>query len=302
MTFDELTSKFDLTHTHTLVLESDNLTFKKVNESSKNASVYVWVACKPNDEFKVLYVGKAGKGVHVRCTQHMGGFINSGTGRKNAMMLKRFINEGYEVHVYARQSLVMDIFGKPVSLYSAEEDALCEALSPVLNRAVFPSVEVKGEKKQTLNTSSEAIDSFDAMGQLINNRLIQSTTVSTDDLLAQLDAYSIEQRSSVEKLLTFIDTQLSPDHMAKLIGGYSGQPKGCKSETTLTFAIPSSSGMMKPGTWQARVYFSTQLRVGLPLARLNSTAHDKVDISEKQQTFSPKSTDDFIQNPNSYLI
>jgi hypothetical protein len=302
MTFDELTSKFDLTHTHTLVLESDNLTFKKVNESSKNASVYVWVACKPNDEFKVLYVGKAGKGVHVRCTQHMGGFINSGTGRKNAMMLKRFINEGYEVHVYARQSLVMDIFGKPVSLYSAEEDALCEALSPVLNRAVFPSVEVKGEKKQTLNTSSEAIDSFDAMGQLINNRLIQSTTVSTDDLLAQLDAYSIEQRSSVEKLLTFIDTQLSPDHMAKLIGGYSGQPKGCKSETTLTFAIPSSSGMMKPGTWQARVYFGTQLRVGLPLARLNSTAHDKVDISEKQQTFSPKSTDDFIQNPNSYLI
>jgi hypothetical protein len=73
MTFDELTSKFDLTHTHTLVLNSDNLSFKKVNESSKNASVYVWVACKPTDKFKVLYVGKAGKGVHLRCTQHIGG-------------------------------------------------------------------------------------------------------------------------------------------------------------------------------------------------------------------------------------
>jgi hypothetical protein len=218
------------------------------------------------------------------------------------MMLKQFVSEGYEVHVYARQSLVMDIFGKPVSLYAAEEDALCAELSPVLNRAVFPSVEVKGEKKQALKTSSESIDSFDVIGQLINNRLIQSTTVSTDDLLAQLDAYSLEQRSSVEKLLTFIDTQLSPDHMAKLIGGSSGQPKGCNGETTLTFAIPSSSGMMKPSTWQARVYFGTQLRVGLPLARLNSTAYDKVDISEKQHTFSPKSTEEFIQNPNSYLI
>lgn len=302
MTVEQLTSKFELTHTHTLVSQSDNFVFRKVGASDKSASVYVWVACKSDGEFKVLYVGKAGKGVHLRCNQHMGGFVNSGTGRKNATELKRYLSDGHEVRVYARQSSVMEIFGQVVSLYSAEEDALCAVLNPILNRAVFPSVDARTEKGPSVAGSTQSVASADLIGQLINSRLVQSTTVSTDDLSAQLDAYTEDQRLSVGKLLTYINNQLLPEHRAKLVGGYAGHPKGCNGETTLTYAIPGPSGQMKRGSWQVRVYFGAQPRAGFPLARLKSTAHDKVDVSEQEKTFSPKSTADFIKNPAKYLV
>jgi hypothetical protein len=301
MTIQELISTFDLTHTHTLVLGSDNLSFAHLGASSNNASVYIWVACKPDGQHQVLYVGKAGKGVHLRCTQHVAGFVNSGTGRRNAEELRRYLNDGYEIRVYARESGAMHIFGHEVSLYAAEEDALCSVLNPVLNRALFPSIGNSGKKHELL-PSSEQADVRAGVEQIIDQRLIQSTAITTDDLLAQWDAYSEEQRLSIEKLLGYIETQLSIEHRAKLVGGYSGHPAGCNGVTTLTYAIPGSSGSMKKGAWQARVYFGTQPRVGFPLARLKSTAYDKVDVSEQAGTFSPKMTDEFIRNPGEYLI
>lgn len=302
MTIKELIDQFDLTHTHTLVLQGESLVFEKVGDSNKRASVYVWVANKAGSDYRVLYVGKAGKGVHLRCTQHVGGFVNSGTGRKNASELKRYLNDGYDVCVYARESSVMEIFGETVSLYSAEEDALCAALSPVMNRAVFPAVDARTDKESVVQSATTAGASMEVVGYLINGRLVQSTAVSTDDLSAQLDAYTDDQRLSVKKLLTHLETHLEPEHRAKLIGGYSGQPKGCSGRTTLTYAIPGPSGRMGAGTWKARVYFGDQPRVGFPLARLKSTARGKVDIAESADTFSPQSTDDFIEHPNDYLM
>jgi hypothetical protein len=301
MTIQELVSKFDLTHTHTLVLGSDNLSFAHLGASSKIASVYIWVAWKPDGQYQVLYVGKAGKGVHLRCIQHTAGFVNSGTGRRNAEELRRYLNDGYEIRVYARESSAMHIFGHEVSLYAAEEDALCSDLNPILNRALFPSVGSSSKRNQLL-ASSEQANVREGVEQIINQRLIQSTAITTDDLLAQWDAYSEDQRFSIEKLLGFIETQLSIEHRAKLVGGYSGQPAGCNGVTTLTYAVPGSSEKMKQGSWQARVYFGTQPRVGFPLARLKSTAYDKVDVSQQASTFSPKMTDEFIRNPDEYLI
>ncbi len=300
MTLEELTRKFDLTHTHILSVNSGSLAFKRLAASSENASVYVWVACKPGKPYHVLYVGKAGRGVHLRCTQHMAGFVNSGTGRKNAEELKRYLSDGYEVRVYSRESGKTQVLGQVVSLYSAEEDALCLALNPVLNRALFPSARDSGKKQLPLATSDQPILRVN-IGQLINNRLIQLSTITTDDFLAQWDAYSDDQRISIEKLLGYIETQLSLQHRAKLVVRYSGQPTGCNGVTTLTYAIPGPSGSMEKRSWQARVYFGAQTRIGFPLDRLKKTAHAKVDISERENTFSPKSTEAFIQNPDYYL-
>lgn len=302
MTVEQLIGQLDLTHTHTLVLQGDSLVFKKVGASNQRASVYVWVANKASSDYRVLYVGKAGKGVHLRCSQHMDGFVNSGTGRKNASELKRYLNDGYDVCVYARESNVMEIFGETVSLYSAEEDALCAVLSPVMNRAVFPAVDARTDKEATVQSATTSGPSMEIIRELINGRLVQSTTVSTDDLLAQLDAYTEEQRLSVKQLLTLIEAHLAAEHRAKLIDGYSGHPKGCSGKTTLTYAIPGPSGQMGAGTWKARVYFGDQPRVGFPLARLKSTARSKVDISESAGTFAPHSTDDFIKHPKDYLV
>lgn len=301
MTLEELTRKFDLTHTHMLSVNSGSLAFKRLAASSENASVYVWVACKPGKPYHVLYVGKAGRGVHLRCTQHMAGFVNSGTGRKNAEELKRYLSDGYEVRVYSRESGRTQVLGQVVSLYSAEEDALCLALNPVLNRALFPSVRDSGKKQLPLATSDLPILRI-SIGQLINSRLIQSTAITTDDFLAQWDAYSDDQRITIEKLLGYIETQLSLEHRAKLVVRYSGQPTGCNGVTTLTYGIPDPSGKMKDHSWQARVYFGAQTRIGFRLDRLKETAHAKVDISEREKTFSPKSTDEFIKNPDYYLI
>lgn len=302
MNIQELTNQFDLTQTHTLALESDSLFFRKIATTHAKASVYLWIACKSDDNYKVLYVGKAGKGVHLRCTQHAGGFANSVTGRKNATELKRYLREGYEVRVYSRQSSVMEIFGQQVSLYSAEEDALCTLLNPVLNRAMFPILDAPAERKESTGTLVQSSESLDVIARLIDNRLIQSTTVSTDDLIAQLDYYTVEQRSDVKELLAYVETQLSPEHRAKLVGGYAGHPKGCSGETALTFAIPGPSGKMKQDTWKARVYFGEEPRIGFPLSRLNASATDKVDIAVNEKTFSPKSSKDFIQHPAAYLV
>jgi len=303
VTIKELIDQFDLTHTHTLFLRDASLVFEKVGDSTNRASVYVWVASKAGSDCRVLYVGKAGKGVDLRCTQHMGGFVNSGTGRKNASELKRYLDAGYDVRVYARESSVMEIFGQAVSLYSAEEDALCAALSPVMNRAVFPAVDARTDKESVVQSTTTPRASMEVVGYLINGRLVQSTAVSTDDLSAQLDAYTDDQRLAVKKLLMHIEeTHLEPEHRAKLIGGYTGHPKGCSGRTTLTYAIPGPSGRMNAGTWKARVYFSDQPRVGFPLTRLKSTARSKVDISESAGTFSPQSTDDFNKHPDDYLV
>ena len=137
---------YDLFVTHKIVLVDGRTTFKRVKKprSFKNPSVYVWASLSSGaNEYEVLYVGKAGKGIDQRCSQHQSGFTNSGTGRKNAEALKATLDvEGAEIHVFSRESRTIEIFGQEVLLYSVEEDALCAALNPRLNRAAFPVVGV----------------------------------------------------------------------------------------------------------------------------------------------------------------
>lgn len=293
---------FGFLETHKLVFESDSLRFNKICDSSKVASVYLWVACQAGRDPLVLYVGKAGKGVDLRCSQHMGGFKNSGTGRKNAIALRQYIADGYEISVYTRRSESIRIYNQEVSLYSVEEDAFCELLNPVLNRALFPNVNQLAGEEGALAIDANFSKNPVATAQLVSNRLVQSSSVSSDELFAQLEAYTEEQRSVVRQLLIFIESQLTDEYRGKLVAGYSEQPPGCNARTTLTFAIPGSSGQMRGGSWRARIYFGEEPRVGFPLDRLNPGARDNVDIVESKRVFSPKSSDEFLRNPGAYVI
>lgn len=90
--------------------------------------VYLWIAIDRQSSFNVLYVGKAGKSLKARCTQHEGGFNGgSSTGVRNAEYLREFLTKGddRQVLVFARKSPEATILDEPqVSLCEAEERAM----------------------------------------------------------------------------------------------------------------------------------------------------------------------------------
>jgi len=106
----------------------------------KDASVYLWGAqgVSGGDSVEPLYVGKAGRGIAARLREHEAGFVHSGTGRANAELLGRTLDMATRVVVFTRKSARTQLFGQTVSLYAAEEDALCQLLQPSINRAAFP--------------------------------------------------------------------------------------------------------------------------------------------------------------------
>lgn len=90
--------------------------------------VYLWIAIDRQSSFNVRYVGKAGKSLKARCTQHEGGFKGgSAKGVKNAESLREFLTKGddRQVLVFARKSPEATILDEPlVSLCEAEERAM----------------------------------------------------------------------------------------------------------------------------------------------------------------------------------
>lgn len=137
-----------LVRTHELGRRPDGrLRFKVIDGAiiHDEASVYVWCAQWVSDgdtSLEALYGGKAGRGIASRLKEHEGGFVHSGTGRANAHLLEQAMERGARIFVFTRKSDQAVIFGQTVSLYSAEEDALCKELRPSINRAAFPDLQL----------------------------------------------------------------------------------------------------------------------------------------------------------------
>lgn len=290
--------------------------------------VYLWLAHDVGAEVaEVLYVGKAGRGVARRCDQHQSGFSNSGTGRKNATALSTILAGGTtQVTVMARTSDSASLFGKTVSMYAAEEDALCSLFAPRLNRAVFPVVDGADDEDNIINMSGPGATSYmtqasltaniDATSQaehesvplgdmsrivsLINARLRVQDIGTVDDVMAQMEAYGLPDRRRLAKLLEVLEAQvLAADDALKLIGGYGAQPRGCSGVTTLGFGRLVGQNFA-PNSWVARVYMATSPRVAFPLGILNPSALDAVERNET--LFSPTDVDTFLQYPRHYII
>lgn len=133
-----LLQKFNFVHTHDIRFDGEKLYFNSVAgvEISRKPSVYLWILRSRSGSVDVLYVGKAGAGIANRCEQHAGGFLRSVTGKDNAIILRGHLEsaEAQGVEVWTRTSDVQELFGQNVSLFSAEEEALCALLKPQINR------------------------------------------------------------------------------------------------------------------------------------------------------------------------
>jgi hypothetical protein len=295
---------YDLFATHEIVLVAGWPTFKRVKKSKsfKNPSVYVWASLRLDDnEYEVLYVGKAGKGIDRRCSQHQGGFTNSGTGRKNAEVLKAILNvEGAAIHVFSRESKTTEIFGQEVSLYSVEEDALCAALNPRLNRAAFPVVGVATVTAALLEAEAVEMSAIHTIKDLIDRRFVEHEQGALDDMMAQIESYDSVRQNTLLNILKFIEMQiLSEGHGSKLVKGYGEQLQGLNGITLLGYGLIDGNGRMLPGKWVARVFFAAEPRLVFPITKLCVGARDLVESNER--TFSPLNIAEFLDDPKKFL-
>lgn len=280
-------------------------------------AVYLWLAHADGAEaVEVLYVGKAGKGVARRSSQHQNGFVTSGTGRKNAAALNKILkDQGMFVTVMVRSSDIVSLFGKTVSMYATEEDALCALFGPRLNRAMFPEVSIHkaatsdvvskhvGETAQPFQADAAHAPGTEGdlsrIATLINSRLRVQDEGTVDDMLAQVDAYMPQELARLRRALAFLETRLlSPDDALKLIGGYTDQPKGCNGVTTLGFGRLVGRNFARRG-WVARIYLTATPRLSLSLSMINSAAHGRVETNDK--LFAPIDLDAFLGDPAAFV-
>ena len=157
--------KFGFEKTHVLRVEKGTAKFEAITTSElsqmKTPMVYAWCGVKQNSR-EIFYVGKAGGGVNVRLNQHESGFKNSKTGQKNLQLLLDKTAQGYAIEVCSRKSKSTNIFGVETSLYSTEEEALINLLSPQWNRASVKRIEKTSPGQPTQSYS--LADKFDLSG------------------------------------------------------------------------------------------------------------------------------------------
>jgi hypothetical protein len=305
---------------HKILLDDDGAPrFAAIAGASTSTApaVYLWLAHVTGaDMGEVLYVGKAGKGVARRSGQHQNGFVTSGTGRKNASALVEILaDKAMSVTVMARTSETVTLFGKTVSMYATEEDALCALFGPRLNRAAFPEVagldEVKPEPvakpvgdpgrmpPQSVIEAELAEGDRSRIAALINSRLRVQDEGTVDDLIGQVEAYGPQDLGRLEGLLEVLEARLlAPEHALKLIGGYTDQPKGCNGITTLGFGRLVDRNFAPKG-WVARIYLTPTPRVSFPLSMLDPGARDRVETND--HLFSPRDVDAFLRDPGAFL-
>lgn len=305
---------------HKIVLTADGAArFVALPGASKATApaVYLWLAHATGaDAGEVLYVGKAGKGVARRSGQHQNGFVTSGSGRKNAAALSQILtNTDMSITVMARTAETVTLFGKTVSMYATEEDALYALFGPRLNRAAFPEVTERSEATPDLvmkpveepeqaplpvfAKGPETESDQSRIATMINGRLRVQDEGTVDDLIGQIEAYGLQDLARLEGLFDLLEARiLAPDHTLKLIRGYTDQLKGCNGVTTLGFGHLIERNFA-PNGWVARIYLTDSPRVSFPLAMLNPAACDQVETNDK--LFAPRDVDAFLSDPAAFL-
>lgn len=112
-----------------IVLIDGKFDFIISTDNREKGFVYIWVE-QFESSFSIVYVGKAGKTLRARFSQHKGGF-NGGsvTGKKNALLIKKGLSENKRYLIFARKSPSIEILGEQVPSESIEEIALIKKLN-----------------------------------------------------------------------------------------------------------------------------------------------------------------------------
>jgi hypothetical protein len=305
ITLNEL-MEMDFEQTHEWLRDSSIIKANEVSISrlakSKKPMVYAWVS--PLDEtgnkFKLLYIGKAGGGVAKRLREHEGGFKNSGAGRKNYALLMEALTSDRPVQIYGRISENVEILGQTISMYSAEEEALCDRFSPEWNRAQF----AKGSKKTRKNPGGKASPVKAQKPDLKN--IDFSGLARSEEVLDLVDSIiPAEKRQLAELLAWCFEIEEKYGLVQKIVNGYTNQPSGCSGVPMLLFANFGKAGMAKKDSWKIRVPLQRSVSQGvtvvLPSAYMANGLSEHLIARGKEGNFRPVHLEDFLKSPSKYV-
>ena len=275
--------------------------------SQKKPMVYMWLTPlgENSDSFRLLYVGKAGSGISQRNLQHEGGFVNSKTGQKNLELIREVLSTKAPVLIYSRISDRLSILGQEISIYSAEEEALCARFSPEWNRAQFAigakvrnttnEMPAQGGNSIIMTPATSALSEFDfsrlPRAEEIYNFLQSINQTDRDKFARLLDwAFGVQEQHNLEH---------------KIILKYVNQPPGYNGIPTLVFARFGSAGVAVPDSWKVRIPLRSDdkypLTVVLPTSKKREKVNDNAIVYGKHPNFRPLDLDDFLSNPSNYV-
>jgi len=285
---------FSFIHSHNIVLNSNGRpSFERVAKLAEKASIYLWLTPIDDNNFTVLYCGKAGYGVHRRMTQHSGGFKHSGTGQSNQDFILQVLESGKPILVFAREAATQIVFGVQTSLYSVEEEAMCGAYSPLWNRAKFPGGKAsKVTKSKLLQAPNKLAVSFADLPHGVEVR-------------TYLDSIDDQQQANFLDLVRVLSTYLTGDRVEqKMVRGYSSQPTGYSRIPMLVFCRRTKSGKATPNGWYARVPLVELDKYPMTVF-LNGTAiaadANPALFNTAGSYFMPKDLKHFVKFPHLYL-
>lgn len=94
----------------------------------KTGIVYLWVLFKEDKIFDVAYVGKAGKTLKDRASQHRQGFKgNSKKGLSNGEKIQQYLKiPNSKIEIYARESKKREFNDEIISIVSADEESFIQ--------------------------------------------------------------------------------------------------------------------------------------------------------------------------------
>ena len=281
--------KFKLTH-KIIIKNNDLIKFKKLKESKKLPSIYIWLQPLDNNNYKILYVGKAGRGVDVRFSQHERGFIESATGKKNAKLIREVLNENNNIEIYSKTSETICFFNQKIYAYSSEEEAFAAAYSPLWNRTNFLSFQ---ETKKEIQRKSVHVDT----SSLTNKEIFEN----------YINSPNFEVKKKFLEILKKIKSLPSEnfEFTEKIVGGYSNQLSGYNNIPMVVYAkVYSGTNLAKPNEWFFRVPMvekNKDLTIFLNQKKINFDLNNKILSFEKKNICKPKNLSHFLTNINDYM-
>ena len=106
----------------------------RVTLNDDRPCVYLWVEEPVQGELKVLYIGKAGSTLALRCQQHNQGFRKAEAGKAHATMLIETIGAGSRVSIYAIWPEPLPFRGVLIPSHASVEEHLIDAIEPPTSR------------------------------------------------------------------------------------------------------------------------------------------------------------------------
>jgi hypothetical protein len=299
MIYDNELEELGFKRTHEIVFNSPGSNLPEFSQITNHLSllkpsVYLWVTPISSEKncYEVLYVGKAGYGTTRRFSQHKGGFKNNKPGSNAALIIDKL--QENKIFVYGKAADNALLFGVTVSRYSLEEEALCELLNPLWNRAAFPNASKVVQNK--LNVNDQRVKVATHTSQLNGDTLLWFESLNQVDQLKFVNI--IKYTESIDKL------KATPQ---KNISGYIAQPPRFNNIPMLSYGDFNKSGRIKPNGWLLRIPKPID-GLGLTLFVPCCFMADNLNLSKvlrhgsgKKEFFYPADIDDFLKFPHQYV-